>query len=68
MMEEEREERDREEERRSRDNMVNWYRINKLRGGLGSKPIFGLKDHPRMWEKYIQKIVDSINKEGKVDG
>ena len=68
MIEEEREKRDREGERRSRDNMDNWYRINKLRGGLGSKPIFGLKDHPRMWEKYIQKIVDSINKEGKVDG
>jgi len=61
----------REEKKKIRDteiprgNMDNWYRINKLRGGLGSKPIFGLKDHPRLWEKYIQKIVNNINKESR---
>jgi len=64
MIEEEREKRDREGERRSRDNMDNWYRINKLRGGRGNSCIFASpENHQGLWEKYIQKIVDNINKE-----
>ena len=50
----------------SRGNMDNWYRINKLRGGLGKSCIFASpENHQGLWEKYIQKIVDNINKESR---